>query len=237
MSDVVLEARNLQKTYTMGGESLDVLRCVDFELRAGEMISIVGASGAGKSTLLHILGLLDRPSGGEIVYAGREMGRASSTQRARLRRDGVAFVFQFYHLVGELTALENVLLARMMSCGPLAWRLRRGGERDRARDVLEAVGLAQRLRHRPSQLSGGERQRVAIARALISRPGVVLCDEPTGNLDERTSVGIEDLLFDLNARGQTMVIVTHNQDLARRTGRTLVLAGGRLHPKTWDAEE
>ncbi|MEW6747886.1 MAG: ABC transporter ATP-binding protein [Planctomycetota bacterium] len=233
MNEPVLRASGVRKSFTMGGETLHVLQGVDIEVRAGDMISIVGASGAGKSTLLHILGLLDRPTEGEVYYGDRPLARESATERARVRRTHVSFVFQFYHLIPELNALENVLLSRMMDCSIVGWRSRRAGERERAAEVLAAVGLQARLRHRPHQLSGGERQRVAIARALISRPWAVLCDEPTGNLDERTSRGIEDLLFELNRQGQTMIVVTHNEALARRTQRTLVLEGGQLHPKQW----
>jgi lipoprotein-releasing system ATP-binding protein len=234
MSDVVLRSDNLQKNYTIGSETIEVLRGVDLQLTRGEVVSIIGTSGAGKSTLLHLLGLLDRPDGGEIYYDDAAVSQKNWFDRARFRRESVGFVFQFYHLIAELTAFENVLLRVMMNP-----RYRKGRSEAKAKvaQMLKAVGLSDRASHRPSELSGGERQRVAIARALISDPRVVFCDEPTGNLDEHTSSDIENLLFDLNrSLNQTIVLVTHNHRLAQRAGRTLVLSGGHLHAKRWDED-
>jgi lipoprotein-releasing system ATP-binding protein len=229
----LLAARSLVKDYQFGGSKLRVLDGVDLEVRRGETVAIVGHSGAGKSTLLHLLGLLDRPTGGEVSYDGRAVSAASPLERARLRRRHVGFVFQFYHLIAELSALENVLLARMLDASPLEWWKRRAAEKRRATELLGRLGLGARLAHRPAQLSGGERQRVAIARALVSDPDLVLCDEPTGNLDERTAREIVDLLFELQATtGKTFVIVTHDLDLAARADRTLTIAAGRIAGET-----
>ncbi|MFH0946820.1 MAG: ABC transporter ATP-binding protein [Planctomycetota bacterium] len=229
MSETILETRALEKRFVMGGKSLEVLRGVDLAVRRGEIVAVVGSSGAGKSTLLHLLGLLDRPTAGEVLFEGKPTATIRSPERARIRRRRVGFVFQFYHLIHELNALENVLLARMMDFSVMEWWRRRGQEHERARSVLDRLGLSERLGHRPSELSGGERQRVAIARALVSDPDVVLCDEPTGNLDEITAREIIDLLFSLQqSTGKTFVLVTHDRDLAARADRTLVLSAGRL---------
>jgi lipoprotein-releasing system ATP-binding protein len=225
----LLVARGVTKRYTLGAESLDVLRGVDLEVKKGEMLAIVGQSGTGKSTLLHLLGLLDRPTEGEIRLFDRVVSNASIHERARLRLAHIGFVFQFYHLVAELDALENVLLARMVDRSPFEWLRHRGEERAKARALLEQFGLGARQHHRPAQLSGGERQRVAIARALVSDPEIVLCDEPTGNLDERTAGGIVDLLFELRERTKkTFVLVTHDLSLARRADRILTLHAGQI---------
>ncbi len=229
MSEPILEAKGLFKSYVMGRETLDVLRGVDVTVAAGEVLSIVGSSGAGKSTLLHLLGLLDRPTRGEVLFRGRSMGGVRAAELARVRREHIGFVFQFYHLIHELTALENVLLARMLDHSTFEWLRVRRAERERATEQLAALGLQDRLRHRPTELSGGERQRVAIARALVSDPDVMLCDEPTGNLDERTAAEIADLLFALNeTTKKTFVLVTHDRDLAQRGGRVLTLHAGRI---------
>jgi len=225
----LLVARGVTKRYTLGAESLDVLRGVDLEVKKGEMLAIVGQSGTGKSTLLHLLGLLDRPTEGEIRLFDRVVSNAGIHERARLRLEHIGFVFQFYHLVAELDALENVLLARMVDRSPLEWLRHRGEEKAKARALLEQFGLGARQHHRPAQLSGGERQRVAIARALVSDPELVLCDEPTGNLDERTAGGIVDLLFELRERTKkTFVLVTHDLSLARRADRILTLHAGQV---------
>ena len=228
---VVLAANGLSRRFRSGSETLTVLDGVDLQLRAGEVVAIMGRSGAGKSTLLHLLGLLDRPDGGSLVVEGVESARLSRKGRARLRNRAVGFVFQFYHLLPELSALENALLPCMIECGPLAWFGERRAARERATRLFEELGLGGRLHHRPAKLSGGERQRVAIARALVSNPRMLLCDEPTGNLDERTSEVIADELFALNARhGHTLVLVTHDADLAARADRVLSLHEGRLQP-------
>lgn len=230
MSDIVLRAENIHKTYTLGSQTLQILKGVDLEVRRGEILGIVGASGVGKSTLLHIIGLLDRPDMGNIWFEGKNVTASSGRRgRARIRNREMGFVFQFYHLLPELTALENVLLTPMMGSGVLGWFPMRKKAKKKAADVLDSLGLGDRLRHRPPQLSGGERQRVAIARALMSDPGVLLCDEPTGNLDENTSSTIIDLLMEINRdRKQTMILVTHNDSLARCAERLVRLSGGIL---------
>ena len=229
MSEPILRARSLEKRFVLGGKVIEVLRGLDMEVGEGEIVSVVGASGAGKSTLLHLLGWLDRPDGGEILLRDRPTSGLSGTERARLRRRHVGFVFQFHHLIHELTALENVLLPRMMEHSLGGWWRARHQEKRRAREVLEGLGLGERLDHRPAQLSGGERQRVAIARAIVSEPDVLLCDEPTGNLDERTAGETADLLFDLVlSQRRTMVLVTHDLELAARADRVLRLHEGRL---------
>jgi len=228
---VVLRAEGLQRRFRMGREQVQVLQGADLVLRAGETVAVMGRSGAGKSTLLHLLGLLDRPDEGRLQLDGVATAGLSRGARARLRNRLVGFVFQFYHLLPELNALENVLLPRRIAHGPLRWMSERRAAREQARTLLDELGLADRARHRPSRLSGGERQRVAIARALVSRPRLLLCDEPTGNLDERTSEVIADQLFDLSARhGTTLVLVTHDRDFAARAGRLLWLHDGRLQP-------
>ena len=219
MTELVLQAKGLVRRYQMGSSSLDVLRGVDLDLGAGETLAIIGRSGSGKSTLLHLLGLLDRPDEGRLSVGGRATADLSRSARAQVRNRHVGFVFQFYHLFAELSALENVLLPCMISHGVFAWRGRRTALRARATELLVELGLGERLKHRPNQLSGGERQRVAIARALVAEPSVLLCDEPTGNLDERTSESIADLLLDLAARrNQSLVLVTHDTELAARAG-------------------
>lgn len=179
--------------------------------------------------MLHLMGLLDRPSSGEVLFRGQPASSCKARQRAAIRREHVGFVFQFYHLIHELSALENVLLSRMMDFSVLGWWKVRKEERAKAEEQLVRLGLKDRLKHRPTQLSGGERQRVAIARALVGDPDIVLCDEPTGNLDERTAKEIADVLFELSAATKkTFVIVTHDRELAARADRMLVLHHGRV---------
>jgi lipoprotein-releasing system ATP-binding protein len=213
----------------MGGRPLEVLAGASLELNAGDRVAIMGRSGAGKSTFLHLLGLLDRPDDGKLQIRGRETTTLTRRERSRLRNEEVGFVFQFYHLIPELTALDNALLPAMISHGTLHWLAVRKQCRERTRSLFEELGLADRESHRPSQLSGGERQRVAIARAMCSQPGLMLCDEPTGNLDEHTSDTITELLFEVTKRrSQTLVIVTHDIELASRADRILVLHDGHL---------
>jgi lipoprotein-releasing system ATP-binding protein len=226
---VLLEASGLRKSYRVGGSKLDVLRGVDLEVREGEILAILGTSGCGKSTLLHVLGWLDRPDAGRIVFDGRDRATLSNAERARLRNQVMGFVFQFYHLLPELSALENVMMPTMIQHGELAWRGHRGAARERARALLTLVGLADRMKHRPRQLSGGERQRVAIARALQNQPRFLFCDEPTGNLDGHTAEDVRRLLWGLNEKqGQTMVIVTHDAKLAAHAHRVVQLVDGRI---------
>src|SRR5262245_61360014 len=226
---VVLAATGLSRSFRMGQETVHVLRGVDLQLRAGESVAVMGRSGAGKSTLLHLLGLLDRPDGGSLQLDGQTATGLSRAGRARLRNRLVGFVFQFYHLLPELSALENALLPRMIAVGALRWRAERRAAHEQARALLDELGLGDRLRHRPARLSGGERQRVAIARALVGKPRLLLCDEPTGNLDERTSGVIADQLFELSRKhGTALVLVTHDKELAARANRLLVLHEGRI---------
>lgn len=220
MAEPVLKARGLSKSYPSGAGEVRVLCGVDLDVQAGEFTALLGVSGSGKTTLLHCLGLIESPDAGEISLEGSPTGKATERQRARWRNGRIGFVFQAFHLVPELTALENVLLPAMI----------RGGapERERALSLLERVGVAHRAAHRPSQLSGGERQRVAVARALVNRPAVLLADEPTGNLDSETGLGIIRLLEGTAEEGAAVVVVTHNEDLSRRARRVVRMADGRI---------
>lgn len=207
----VLECRGVEKVFHDGSRELHILRGVDLAVKAGRTHAISGASGAGKSTLLQIMGTLDRPTKGDVEFEGKPYGAMGRRALNRLRNTAIGFVFQFYHLLPEFTALENVMMPG------LATGRTRADCRARAEELLQVVGLAERMTHKPGQLSGGEQQRVAIARALYNEPRVVLADEPTGNLDERTGEGITDLLWKLNAeRGVTLVLVTHDAQLAAR---------------------
>ena len=220
---VVLEGKELAKEFIQGDVKIRVLRAASISVRAGERIAIVGASGSGKTTLLQLLGGLDLPTSGTVEIEGSAMNRLNDTERGHLRNRAVGFVYQFHHLLPEFTALENVampLLVRRMHPHPAS---------ERARDLLVRVGLAERLTHRPSQLSGGERQRAAVARALVTRPRLVLADEPTGNLDGTNAAQVFELMLELNRElGTSLVIVTHDERLAARLDRVLVLADGML---------
>jgi lipoprotein-releasing system ATP-binding protein len=228
-SPVAVRIRELWRRYGAADQTLEILRGVDLQVEEGEGVAIVGRSGAGKSTLLHLLGLLDQPSSGSIELGGIDFSRASRAARDRVRREQIGFVFQFYHLLPELTAEQNVVLAGMISRGPITWLRQRHEHRRHARELLERVGLGNRTTQSPGKLSGGERQRVAIARALFRKPRLLLCDEPTGNLDEVTSQEVEDLLLGLQwEHGMTSVLVTHNLNLAGRMNRILRLEAGRL---------
>ncbi len=229
MTPAALHAVAVTKHYRLGRQEIPVLRGIDLAVAAGESVALLGASGAGKSTLLHVLGLLDAPSGGEVRYDGRRVDDLPVRERAALRHRHVGFVFQFYHLIPELTALQNVLLAQMMAISPLAYWRRRKQARAEAEAMLARVGLADRMRHRPAELSGGERQRVAIARALLARPRALLADEPTGNLDSHTAAGVVELMFAVARQdGLALLLVTHDEELARRCGRTIRMKDGRV---------
>jgi lipoprotein-releasing system ATP-binding protein len=225
----VLRAEGLRKSFRMGSSEIVVLRQVDLAVREGEFIAIEGRSGSGKSTLLHLLGALDTPDGGEIDYNGRSFSMMNQRDRCRLRNIEFGFVFQFYHLLPELNVLENTLLAVMVQYSWLSYRLHKRHLRERAISLLEQLGLAKRMKHKPQELSGGERQRVAIARALMNEPKILLADEPTGNLDAETGQQIMNLLEDLHQRkNQTIIMVTHDRALAGEADRVLVLRDGKL---------
>jgi lipoprotein-releasing system ATP-binding protein len=229
MTDTLLEARGVTKEYAIGARTIPVLRGVDFALARGEKVALLGSSGAGKSTLLHVLGLLDAPSSGSIVFEGQRVDTLGIDARARLRHRRIGFVFQFYHLIPELTAYDNVRLGSMMDRGLFAWLAARRRLSARAAELLERVGLRERTTHRPAELSGGERQRVAIARALIAEPAAILADEPTGNLDSATAAGVLDLLFGVSAeRALSLLLVTHDEALASRCDRIVRLHDGRI---------
>jgi lipoprotein-releasing system ATP-binding protein len=225
----VLRANGVRKTFCMGDSEIIVLKQIDLNVRAGEFIAIEGRSGSGKSTLLHLLGALDAADGGDIHYAGQDFSAISQSERCRLRNEEFGFVFQFYHLLPELNVLENTLLAAMVRYSWVSYRLHKKQLRQKAIELLAQLGLAERMKHRPSQLSGGERQRVAIARALMNEPKILFADEPTGNLDVDTGRQIMDLLEDLHRRrNQTIIMVTHDRSLAREADRVLVLRDGKL---------
>ncbi len=225
----LLRVRELRKSYRSGDHRLEVLRGVDFDLAPGEFVAVVGQSGSGKSTLLHLMGLLDAADSGEITLGDTRIDRLPAIRRDRLRNASIGMVFQAYHLLPELDALENVLAPLMVRHGVLEWLRVRREARARAADLLERFGLGGRLHHKPRQLSGGEMQRVAIARALVTQPKVLLADEPTGNLDEATGGEILDALCELNrADGLSIVLVTHDASIARRADRIVRLAAGRV---------
>jgi ABC-type lipoprotein export system ATPase subunit len=225
MTDALVSAQAVSKTYAMGKRSLTVLREMNFSVARGEFIALRGASGAGKSTLLHLLGGLDSPDGGEIWFAGKNLTTLSANELAGLRNSRIGFVFQSYHLLPELDALENVCLPARIARVPANEAAARGQE------LLARVGLKERMEHRPAELSGGERQRVAIARALINRPDLILADEPTGNLDSHTGGEIIDLLCSIVAERQaTLVIATHDASVAARAPKVVHLVDGQIGP-------
>jgi len=221
MSDPLVSVQNVTKTFQHEGRSLEVLKGIDLDIGSGEMVTIVGPSGAGKSTLLHLIGTLDLPTEGRILYGGRDVTRLGSSDLAEFRNRSIGFVFQFHHLLPEFTALENVMMP-----GLIQGRRRYDA---RAKQLLDEVGLSERLTHRPGELSGGEQQRVALARALLMEPKLVLADEPTGNLDSQTSASVHSLFFDLNRRhGITFLIVTHSRDFADMMPRRVSMKDGRI---------
>lgn len=226
-----IEVTNLHKTYRLGRVEVPVLRGVSLSVESGQWVAILGASGSGKSTLLHLLGGLDRPdtNGGSIAYDGRPLSELSPGERNEFRREHVGFVFQFYHLVPELTVLENTLLGAMIRLGRFGYMRESGTLREQARQLLDKAGLSHRLGHKPAQLSGGERQRVAIARALINDPPVLLADEPTGNLDQKTGAELLDVFDTMRGNAKrTIVMVTHDPRVAARADRVVEMADGLI---------
>ena len=222
MSEVVLRASNLRKSYTQGRSRLEVLKGVDFQVKAGERLAVVGRSGSGKSTLLHLIGTLDSPTSGKIEINNQDIGSFSETELARFRNQKIGFVFQDHHLLPQYSVLENVLIPT------LAFKNNGEDKEDRATKLLEKVGLSDRITHRPAELSGGERQRVAIARAMINSPNILLCDEPTGNLDRKIAASVADLFFELHRDEKNiLIIVTHNPELANRFERRFELQEGK----------
>jgi len=218
----LIVAEQVEKEYRTGGEAVRVLKGVNLTVHTGELVAVVGASGVGKSTLLHVLGALDRPTTGRVLFRGQDLFARTDTELTRFRRHEVGFVFQLYNLLSEFTALENAMLPALVQRRAMA------EARVAAFDALREVGLSERTGHRPGELSGGEQQRVALARALVGRPKVIVADEPTGNLDPKTSEGVFELFGRLQAeRGVTFVIATHNMELARRADRLVRLVDGR----------
>lgn len=220
----MIEAKGLRKIYRNGAKELEVLKGIDLKVEKGEVLAVLGPSGAGKSTLLHLLGGLDSPTAGEVLIDGVDIYSLGDAERARMRNRKIGFVFQFYHLLPEFNAFENVML-------PLLIKGEGGKDRrERGVELLRSVGLEGRMSHRPSQLSGGEQQRVAIARALINDPELLLCDEPTGNLDSETGKNIIELLWELNkSRKMTLMVVTHDAQIAKDAKRVLYIRDGRIN--------
>jgi len=221
----VLSCQNLSKTFTEVRAPVTVLHSINLEVAPGDRIAVIGASGSGKSTLLHLLGGLDTPTTGQLRIGGQDMTRLSDAARGKLRNEKLGFIYQFHHLLPEFTTLQNVAMPLLIRRGKPAPAL------DAARELLEKVGLGDRLEHKPTELSGGERQRAAVARALVTRPACILADEPTGNLDHRTAASVFDMMLDLNASLDTsLVMVTHDRALAQRMDQIWTLADGRLAP-------
>ncbi len=221
--EAILSAENIDRSYMVGSTGLNVLKDVSLTVYEGETVSIMGESGSGKSTLLHVLGGLDTPKSGKVLFRGRDVYRMSSVRRARFRAENVGFVFQSFHLLPELDIVENVALPSM------AKRTGKKNAIERAKQLLDEVGLGDRMKHRPQELSGGEQQRVAIARALMNEPDVIFADEPTGNLDSKTGNKVLHYLFQLvGARRHTLVLVTHSEEVASRCSRELFLKDGVL---------
>jgi lipoprotein-releasing system ATP-binding protein len=228
-AESILRARNIQRSFKMGDSVVQVLKGCDLTLREGEFVAIEGRSGSGKSTLLHIMGALDECDGGSVEFEGQDFIQMSSTFRSNLRNKKFGFIFQFYHLLPELSAVENVMLPHMIRDTPASYWPKRKKIRAEATALLERVGLGHRLTHRPNELSGGEMQRAAIARALAGGPEILLADEPTGNLDTASGQSVLELLRDLNReRGLTMMMVTHDLTIAHGADRVVRLAEGRI---------
>jgi len=229
MNDTLMMAENVRKIYKSGAKEVRAVNGVSLQIKKGSSTAIVGPSGAGKSTLLHLLGGLDTPTSGAVILDGVEIYELSDQERARIRNRRIGFVFQFYHLLPEFTVLENVMLPALIK--GQASRTKGKGVKDRAMEALKLVGLSDRIGHKPSELSGGESQRVAIARALINEPDILFCDEPTGNLDSKTSESIYELLFKIKSKSNTsLVIVTHDECLSKKTEETVHIKDGKIVP-------
>lgn len=227
VSKVLLQTKALSKSYKMGTTRLKVLNEIDICVREGEFVTILGASGSGKSTLLHLMGSLDKPDSGTVIFEEDDLSKLNESSLNRYRNKRIGFVFQFYHLINELNVLENILMPAMAYCPTIKW-LRVGGEYKRkAYELIEKLGLQNREKHKPYQLSGGERQRVAIGRALINSPALLLADEPTGNLDWSMGQEILSIFSELHRQGQTIVMVTHDQRVAQKADRSIVLDDGK----------
>ena len=220
----LIELRNITKTYFLGEMEVPVLKGISLDIEKGDYVALMGASGSGKSTLMNILGCLDRQTGGDYFFEGEELGRASGDHRARVRNQKIGFVFQSFNLLPRTSALENVIMPLAYTAGDLSRKERR----ERGLAALERVGLSDRVGHYPSQLSGGQQQRVAIARALINHPPVLFADEPTGNLDSRTSVDVMKMFDELSAQGITVILVTHSMEIAEFARRVVRISDGEI---------
>ena len=219
MNDSIVELKSITKTYHMGPVEIRAVDNIDLQIEKGSFCSIAGSSGAGKSTLLHIIGCLDSPSSGEVNISGQDVRQMKDSELTKFRKENVGFVFQFFNLIPTLTAKENVLVPAMFD---------KDQKLERAKELLAKVGMGHRMEHHPNELSGGERQRVAIARALINNPPIILADEPTGNLDSETGAEIIQLFKELNAQGKTIILVTHEKDIANFADRIVTIKDGRL---------
>ncbi len=217
-----ITVKNLSKTFVTPGSNINVLKDISFDIQRGEMIALMGPSGVGKSTLLHILGALDRPTSGEVLYDGRDVLKMKDDDLAHFRNRGIGFVFQFHHLMPEFNTIENAMMPALIA------GMKYSDAREKAEALLNNAGLSGRLTHKPGELSGGEQQRVAVVRALMLDPNIVLADEPTGNLDTQTGEDLFSLLTELNKKGITFFIVTHNESLASRCGRIMRMKDGRI---------